>query len=259
MPKDGNDNRKIVLALRREHDIALFQRFFDRATSGWRYRCTGTCDTGGRRFTDYTGLRSRNPGKVSAALDRLDRLTTRLHEATITAPSSCMAQDEDDRTALNHHADLLRFQAVSTLIVQRHFAAPPDTPLNFRRFPPPYNLIVALDLRPFAERAIARDLPLILEAASAPDFRDDAATNAAGTLRALADMLARSGDDARQLQVLTLSQKLAPNAAKAARIVLLLRAGGDGEAAERQLSQAMLKWPRTPALLALRKKARARQ
>ncbi len=257
MAKGGKQTNKIVLALRRADDIAIFQRFFDKSTSGWRYRCTGTVSKSGKRFTDYTPFRGRNPGKVKSALARLDRLSGLLDGLSITAALPRAELSDEDRTALHFHADLLRFQAVNTLIVECHFAQPLPDPVEFHRFPPPYNLILALDLTAAAERALSRDMPAILRTASAPGFRDDGATNAAGTLRALADMLARKGDDAGQLRALTLSQSLAPNPAKAARIVTLLRASGETGKATRLLGQALLNWPRTPALLALRDEAAA--
>jgi hypothetical protein len=241
----GQLQGQAVLALRREGDTAIFQRFFDRSTSGWRYRCTGTVDPASGTFTDFTQFRANNPKKVETALRQLDLLEEHLPEISIVSPASYSSEglSEELATLLLYYADLFRFLRVNMLIVSRHFGEEQPVPVEFRRFTPPYNLIVALDFRQFARQAIERELPMLMETASAPTFRDDGYSNAAGTLRALADMLEREGATGETLAVLALSHKLAANPGKAARLVELLHAEGREDEARKTFSEATATWP----------------
>lgn len=241
-------NETAVLALRRERDIAIYQRFFDTSTSGWRYRCSGTFSSADNSYEDYTALRKNNPDKVKAAVDRLNQL-----EGTGLSMAHCDgfgSLGPDD-----HHllflADLQRFLSVNSLIVAKHFRGTTQGEVDFKRFAPIYNLIVALDLCEFAEIALEKELATLMRVANAPGFRDDQYANASGTLRALADMLARKPDDARQLETLELSQKLNANPGKAARIVRLMRKHGRKKEAQVVLQNALLKWPEAKPITSL--------
>lgn len=229
-----------ILALHRETDIAIYQRFFDRSISGWRYRCGGTFSSENNAFRDYTALRKNNPGKVKDAVKRIVELDG--NDLSMARCGEISPQDHDDNFLL-FVADLQRFLSVNSLIVSKHFRNTVSQTVDFRRHAPIYNLIVSLDFSAFVDRVLNDELPILMKAAKAPGLRDDPYSNASGTLRALADMLERRGDDTQQLEVLELSQKLNPNAAKAVRIVRLLHEQGRTKDAENALVHGLLKWP----------------
>ena len=233
-------NETAILALQREEEIAIYQRFFDHSTSGWRYRCGGVFNPKNSTFRDFTALRQNNPGKVKAAVERV--LQMQGQNVSMAQVQELYAVSPTDNF-LCFLADLKRFLSVNSLIVARHFREVKPTKIMFNQYAPIYNLIAALDFHIDARRVLADELPYIIKAASEPGFKDDQYGNGAGTLRALADMLARTDDDVQQLDVLLLSQKLGANSGKAERIVKLMRNLGQSEKAQKMLQYALLRWP----------------
>ena len=246
-------NETAILALHSEDEIAIYQRFFDRSTSGWRYRCGCVFTPESNEFSDFTALRKNNPGKVQAAVDRVIRLKA---QGLSMAHTDSLELQAPDDYFLRFLADLQRFLSVNSLIVARHFREEKPEKIQFNLYAPIYNLIVALNFKSSASHVLNVELPVLMQAASEPGFRDDQYSNAAGSLRALADMLGRSGDDVRQLDALLLSQKLSANPGKAARIVQLMQKLGNNDEAQKNLQQALLKWPDDKPLKSL---ASARQ
>ncbi len=237
-------DRQRVLAVRSGDCITTFLRFFDDGTSGWRYRAVARLAKDGTPVQDYGPFRAKNQKLVDAALEDLERLTSNWSGINLLDLASYPGPTVEDAPSdlLNLHADFFRFFQVNHLIVRNFMAELSDNPMDFRKIVPPLNLMLALDLRGIARSFLDHSGDALVALAGAPDFRDDPFTHGAGAMRAMADLWFRLDQPARELECLTLSQKLQPNATKGRRVIRLLLAANDHAGAKAAYERFVVQW-----------------
>ena len=221
-----------TLAVARDGQVVLYQRFFERSSASWRYRAVARQDSQTGAWLDHTGFRKRHPKRAEQALDQLRALGEEPAHLSLTKMPDLSASPESETAELMAlYADFYRFFQVNALLVRQALAEPLDRPLRLAKLLPPLNLALALDLLEAQARMHNEWVPAIAEQIHAPDFKDDPYNLGAGTARALSDLALRAGDKEGAVAHLRLSQTLRPTPAKGERLDML--AGSPGKQAQR--------------------------